>query len=565
MKRAHWLSKNTWRASLAAVTLATLLAAVPPSQDEAATDEFQAGLAEIQLEDIRVHVNLLAAPSFEGRDTPSQGLSLAALYLAQHMQDLGIDPAKDSQKVFKKAKSAYRPWLPEDAGKREDGKSRSKKSGTYLRPWTKPFIAPVPKKCLLKLDTPAKDFKYGEDFVPIQGASGKARGELVFCGYGIRSSKEDYDDLAGLSLSGKIALIFEGEPEGSGLFEGTRVSDAASLWSKTELLMKKKVSGILVVRAGSGAEEGEEGEVEDGLGPAYRFTQAMFLGDRRQDFPPRKIPPMLVISEACASELLGQDARALRESIDEAGAPQPIELEGRKLFFKVETELMYAAIDNVVGILRGSDSKLANEYVVVGAHYDHIGVGPRGRVGLGADDNASGTSALLEIMQALTVSKPRRSILFAFFSGEEDGLLGSKELCENLPIDKKRIAAMINLDMIGRGPADKVVVLGLKQNPALKEVVDRANTFSETGIREIEVCKDDSLFQRSDHYSFHQKLGSPTVFFLENYPVEKNSDYHTWRDTVDRLSFDKITNTAKLAYGTIWLIANDDKRPPKPK
>lgn len=525
------------------------------AQESFRTEEYEAGVALIRSEDIKEYVEYFAGPTLEGRDSPSRGLRLAALYLAQRLGELGLEPTSDSAKTFRRYKGEYRSWLPKE--KLEESSAKTK-SGTFLRPWSRPYIAPVPKRCSLKLASPAKQFEYGLDFVPIARADGSARGELAFCGYGIRSKKDSYDDFKGLRLSGKIAVIFEGEPKHASKFEGSRVSEQASLWSKLETLEDEGVAGILVVRRTRESEEA-------GLGPAFRFTQAIFNGEVKQDNPPRKLPPMLVISDACASALLGTDAIALREGIDQSGQPSPLDLKGRKVAFKVKTELVEAALDNVVGVLRGSDPKLAKDYIVIGAHYDHTGAGPRGRTDFGADDNASGTSALLEVMEALVESKPKRSILCIFFSAEEDGLLGSKAFCRELPIDKKRIAAMVNLDMIGRGPTEKVAVLGLKQNPKLKDVVERANELCPTGVTEIEICRDDALFKRSDHYSFHSMLGVPTVFFLENYPVEENPDYHTWRDTIERLDIQKVTNTAKLAFNTIWLLANEDGRPPRPK
>ena len=546
--------------SRVSLLLAALLAAILCLSSSVAetprAEEHAAGFALIRTEDIKEYVDYFAGPTLEGRDSPSRGLSVSARYLAKRLEELGLDCTSDSAKVFRASKKGYRPWLSEE----DLAVKTSTSSGTYLRPWTKAFISPVPKRCSLKLASPAKTFQYGLDFVPIASADGSAKGELVFCGYGISSKGEDYDDLKGLKLSGKVAILFEGEPEDDSKFDGARISKEASIWSKVEVLAKEKVAGILVVRRDP---KGTDGTVSPG--PAFRFTQAIFNGERERDLPPRKLPPMLVISESCATEVLGTNATELRKRIDQSGQPAQLDLDGRRVSFKVKTELVFAALDNVVGVIRGSDPKLNKQYVVIGAHYDHTGVGPRGRTDFGADDNASGTSALLEVIEALVESKPRRSILCVFFSAEEDGLLGSKAFCRNLPVDKKKLVAMVNLDMIGRGPTEKVAVLGLKQNPKLKELVERANTLATTGVNEIEVCRDDSLFKRSDHYSFHKMLAVPTVFFLEDYPVENNADYHTWRDTIERLNVQKVTNTAKLAFNTIWLLANEDGRPPRPK
>jgi Zn-dependent M28 family amino/carboxypeptidase len=191
-------------------------------------------------------------------------------------------------------------------------------------------------------------------------------------------------------------------------------------------------------------------------------------------------------------------------------------------------------------------------------------VDDRGRIGFGADDNASGTAAMLEVMQALAVAKPRRSVLACAFAAEEDGLLGSKALCDAPPVPRESIVAMINMDMVGRGDAGEVAVLGLVQNPDLEKVLDRARRLSKTGVKNVIVRQGEELFQRSDHYSFHQ-IGVPVLFFFEGLPIEKNADYHTWRDTLDQLDFDKIENTARLVFNTAWLLADDEVRPPRPR
>ena len=166
-------------------------------------------------------------------------------------------------------------------------------------------------------------------------------------------------------------------------------------------------------------------------------------------------------------------------------------------------------------------------------------------------------------MEAFSAARPRRSILFAAFSGEEDGLLGSKDLAQSLPVDKGAVVAMVNLDMIGRGKASEVYCLGFEQNPGMEKVVRRAQDLGRTGVRRVSRCDDGGLFQRSDHYSFHA-VGLPTVFFFENYPLEQNRDYHTWRDTFDGIDLAKVTNTARLAFCTAWLLAEDDDRLPPP-
>jgi Zn-dependent M28 family amino/carboxypeptidase len=133
-----------------------------------------------------------------------------------------------------------------------------------------------------------------------------------------------------------------------------------------------------------------------------------------------------------------------------------------------------------------------------------------------------------------------------------------------MPFDKQAVVAMVNLDMIGRGERDVAMVLGTQYNPDMERVLDRARRLEKTGIKKIDSSGDQELFKRSDQYSFHL-IGIPTVFFMEDLPLATNKEYHTWKDTVDLLDLEKIANTAKLAFDTAWLLANDDDRPSAPR
>jgi Zn-dependent M28 family amino/carboxypeptidase len=170
---------------------------------------------------------------------------------------------------------------------------------------------------------------------------------------------------------------------------------------------------------------------------------------------------------------------------------------------------------------------------------------------------------MLEVVTALAQAGPRRSILACAFAAEEDGLLGSQALCEHLPVPKASLVAMLNLDMVGRGEAGEVAVLGLLENPKLEDVLERAKKLQPTKIKSIVMRQGQDLFARSDHYSFH-RIGVPVLFFFEGLPIDKNPDYHTWRDTIDLVDVDKVGRTARLVFNTAWLLADDDERPPKP-
>ena len=524
------------RAVLPSLLLAPLAAVAALPSTRLAGDP-KVGAATIVEREVTADLEVFAQPRFEGRDAPDAGAARAARFIAKRFAELGLEPCADSLEQFGSSSAAHRPWLPpeerdeaapaaptgEPAG--EDGTTRATPRGTFLRPFQRPFVSPVAAECSLELAPEGKDeeavvLAYGADYVPVADAKGSADGELVFAGFGISWGSGRCDAPAGGDVEGRVVTRIGGEPLHAKRFGGLAdTTDVASLWNKLETLKREKVAGVLVVRRSEGP-------------PAFRYAYATFSGERAET-PGRDLPPALVVSPACASTLLGTDVGKLAEKMDRTAKPSRWKADGRRVRFRSSTQLENVAIDNVVGIVRGSDEALRDEYVVVGAHYDHIGVGPRGRTALGADDNASGSSALLAVARAMVEAQPRRSVIFASFAMEEDGLVGSKAFCGRLPVTSDQIVAMLNLDMIGVGDKTEVVVLGLVQNPALESTLDRALRLSRTGIREFRDCRDPGLFERSDHHSFHQLLGVPVLFFFENYPVERNPDYHTWRDTVE--------------------------------
>jgi hypothetical protein len=527
--------------------------------------DVRSALATITAGELEAHVAYLASPELEGRDSPSRGLELAARHVCKVFAAAGLAYAPDSRAA----------WDARRAGEDAPAWARrpqSEADGTYLRPYTvdrlpferRGFVLPDAAGCALTLggvDEPPT-FAYGEDFVPVAGFEGRAEGELLFAGFGIRSKSMKYDDLKGVDATGKVALFLEGEPRHKSKFEGPEVTAEAAVWNKLDKLALAGIAGALIVRRSPEVPRGSR-EPPRAAPLGFRYTRATWNDRSSLDRWRANTVPALEITEACASALLGQDVVALAARLDRTVRPLKVDLRGRSVAFTAATRPGALNLDNVVGVVPGSDPALRDEYVVIGAHYDHVGVGLRGRTGYGADDNASGTSAMLEIAQALAALSPRRSLLLCAFSAEEDGLLGSRELARALPVPREKVVAMLNLDMLGRGEADEVVVMGVTQNPGMAGVLRRALKSAKSGVRNIDEVDDAGLFQRSDHYSFHE-IGVPTLFFFEGYPLEKNKDYHTWRDTPDKVDAAKVEHSAKLALLTAWILANDDERLPAP-
>ncbi len=519
----------------------------------------EAGFGTIEEQDVEAHLVQLCTAPLEGRDSPSAGLRRAAEYVAGELRSLGLRPVSE---LRKRASSSPR-------GEAAAQEPATDGVGAYLDPFAHEGQEPVPSDCALRVEAGGEtdELEYGVDFVPAPHAGGRASGEPIFVGYGIAVDGERYDDLKGNDLEGKVAVIIEGEPRHRRLFEGPPVSPAADLHSKLAKLYAKKVAGVLVVRRPPPDEDDGHEPARDEPEPArlgFRHTYAEFVELRaRGGQRPTGVPiPVLEVTPAAAERVLGFDVLPLADKIDRAGRPEAREAEGRTVTLASAARDTTTSVDNVVAWLPGTDAVLADEFVVVGAHYDHVGVDARGRIGFGADDNASGTAAMLEIAGAFAAAGSRRSVLFCAFGAEEDGLVGSRALAKNLPVARAQVVAMINLDMVGRGDANEVYAIGCQYNKDFEDLLERAKRLERARIRKIHTNDPDQLWQRSDHYSFHE-IGVPVLFFFEG-RINENPDYHTWRDTIDLLDLDKIARTARLAYNTAWLLANDDDRPPPP-
>ena len=535
-----------------ALPVALVAFAWTPARGDA---DLEGAFQTITEEDVLAELTVLASPAFEGRDSPSTGLTRAAEHVAERLTSMGFEPVGDGT------------------------------DASLLVPFGRTLPAPVEDACALA-SPDHTDWQLGRDFVPVLGASGLAQGEVVFVGFGIDDSGERYDDIPS-TLAGRIALILEGEPRHHKKFEGhDEVLPAADLYAKLRELAKVDAEGVLVVRrppaepeaSGSSrssrrSRRGDEASSATGTRLqaefGFRHTWASWVGDpssrgRGGRGGSAPLPPTLEITPGVGSALLGEDILALAAGLDASGkAPRPVNT-GKEATLASQVEPRTVNIENVIGVLRGSDPELADEYVVLGAHLDHVGVDPRGRIGLGADDNASGVSALLEVAEALSLAGPRRSVVAVAFGGEEDGLLGSRAFTNTWPVPREDVVAMLNMDMIGRGDAKRVVILGTPQNPGFKKLLKRANALHPTQLKKLDMADERNLFERSDHFPFHE-AGIPVLFFFENLPITDNEDYHTWRDTLDQVDVDKVARTARLVFNTAWLLCDDDERPPAPR
>ncbi len=270
------------------------------------------------------------------------------------------------------------------------------------------------------------------------------------------------------------------------------------------------------------------------------------------------VPAAIVSEEAltAAMEQVGLDEPPA--DADDGGVAA-----GGQLRLAAELTVETLSAPNVLGVLRGSDRRLRNEYVLISAHMDGLGAGfpvDGDSIYNGADDNASGTAAILEVAEAMAELKdarPRRSVAFLAVSGEERGLLGSAWFVENPPIPLERIVANVNIDMIGRNWEDTIAVIG-KPYSSLGALVDSvAMAHPELGLATVDdQWPADGFFFRSDHFNFARK-GIPAVFFFNGV----HADYHMPSDEAGKIKFEKASRIARLVYEVALAIANADDPP----
>lgn len=487
---------------------------------------------------VREQIEWFAAPERQGRDTPSPGLRASQVHLARHFHALGLTPI--AERTFG------------DPGR---GLLADALAGAGLPSYAVPMRAYNLEFGQRPLLWPREDtrleiegleaLELGVDFMPLSdGFTGAAEGPLVLVGYGIHSKSENYDDLAGLDLEGAVAVIVQGEPRIEGRFGGEDVTAEASVWNKLDALADAGAAGALVLR-GSAA----PGDL------AFHASRASWIPptfDRVRDQL-----PTLVLSKDAGARLLGVEVSALESEVSRTGAPPGATLrervDGRRVsLFAALTDdqgecvpTVAPPLANVCAALKGPESE-DGPLILVGAHLDHVGVGPRGRVAFGADDNGSGAAALMLMASRLAADPPAAEVWFAGFTGEEDGLLGSRDLASRLRTG--RVALMVNLDMIGRGPGDSAVVLRGAPDAASLEALDElilaATDAPGHGLRTVRRVDDASFFQRSDHYAFHE-VGVPNVFLFEDWPLREGV-YHTWRDTPETVDPLKVARTARF-------------------
>jgi hypothetical protein len=478
----------------------------------------------IKSETMSKYLHVLASDEYEGRETGKKGQKMAAAYISAEFKKNGIPPYKDT--------SYYQPFLIEQ-----------------LR--NTPVVSQV-----ADVISKGKTFISEKDYYVLQG-----RGQyqldyssILFLGYGIVD--KNYDDYSNAAVEGKMLMVLEGEPVNSDSTSLITGNKTRSEWTtfykkKIEKAYKKGATAILIV-----ANDFEKDlETNKTKSPYVRTEKG------------KAEMPVFYISTSMANALL--------KTTTVEDLKKKLTTSKKKYSKKIKTPISISVktipeklnSENVLGFIEGGDLK--NEIIVISAHYDHLGKDGN-MIYNGADDDGSGTSAILNMAKVFATAKkeghgPRRSILFIAFSGEEKGLLGSNYYVNNPEFPLKNTVCDLNIDMIGRvdekykGNPNYIYVIGSdKLSSELDQISkDMNNMYCNLQLDYMYNNEEDKnrYYYRSDHYNF-AKNGIPVIFYFNGV----HADYHKETDEVEKIDFTKMEKITRLVFYTAWELANRDKR-----
>ncbi len=485
----------------------------------------------IRAAELRRHVEFLASDALAGRETGEPGVARAEDYVASELRRLGLVPLPGRADLFldftlhRSIYDRLRTTLEIDLG---GGSTRRAVAGVTFRPF------------------------------PFSG-EGQVEGRVVFAGYGITAPEHGYDDYEGLDVLGAIVLLLRHEPQEQdpeSPFGGSASTDHALFTTKAANAEKHGALGMLVVT------DPLHHKGSDDL----RLGGALDLRAPEEHSPGPAADPGPFIAAQIRRDLAeqivavgGRSLEELQRALDlgtrPAGLPALAGVSAQLAVHHAPTSERVPA-RNVCGFLPGSDPDLRDQWIVIGAHHDHIG-GFRGEgdtVYNGADDNASGVAGVLELAEAFAraAQRPRRSLVFLTFTGEERGMLGSRAAIAQQLIPVERVAFMLNLDMIGRNPKRPVDVVGDGFARGLREIIDEANAEENLDL----VFGGMSYAGNSDHDSFYEH-DVPFVFFFTG----THEDYHQLGDHADKLDYRRMQEIVRVSYRVVERLAREDSRP----
>ncbi len=489
---------------------------------------------------LKEYLTFIASDELEGRDTPSRGLDIAAMYIAQHLASWGLKPAGDNGSYFQKFPL-----------------KRNRIDAQNVR-----------------LDINGQPFVYGEDFFSSLTQANVPPSNLVYVSHGWVIKSKNINAYQGIDVKDKIIVVANSLPKGV-TFNDLQ-GKAGEDWFSPPLYAQANGAKAVIAF-------GTFNDLANWQATKWRQTErgAVNYGDSQN-----QITVPIITAGPRLTNAIFQGEKASAATIFTKTIQQeffePFELKASKkigLAVSLKSDTLYT--QNVVGILEGSDPVLRNEYVAIGAHYDHVGMNPfapgEDKIWNGADDDGSGTVSVLNIAEAFAKGpqRPKRSILFIWHAGEEKGLWGSDYFTSNPTVPITSVITQLNVDMIGRyqNPGDEnhpqnkrlpkpheVFTIGNKMmSTELGQIADEVNaSFLKLNFNSQYDGPDhpDQFFYRSDHFNYARK-GVPIIFFMDG----DHADYHQPSDSVEKINFEQMEKVARTIMAIGWTLANGAKRP----
>jgi len=449
---------------------------------------FKTTSPQIDEKDLYNHLKYIASDQLEGRRAGTHGAELASEYIAKQFKKIGLKPAGDN--------------------------------GTYFQYFD--FVSDVKMGdsnfVNFETDKVKINLNFKTDFVPLSfSESAKVKGDVVFAGYGITAPEQNYDDYSGIDVKDKIVIVLKGTPDGYKAH--SPFEKYLSLRYKVSNAKSKGAVGVIIVDPFS--EKFEKFTVDYSGGKA---------GVVAIEVKNSLIDSLLKI---CGYDFKLYD---LVKKIYDTQKPNSFLVKNLTAQIQADVRFVKSKVANVIGYIEGSNPELKDEYIIIGAHYDHLGWGGQGSlvpdtvaIHNGADDNGSGTVGLLELAEYFSHNRKKlnRTLVFIAFTAEEEGTIGSAYYVKNPIFPLEKTIAMINMDMIGRMKEDKLTIYGVGTSPIWNELVEKLNSEFKFNLNLI---KDG--YGPSDHAQFYSK-GIPVLHFFTGI----HSDYHKPSDDYDKINY----------------------------
>jgi len=497
-----------------------------PHIDLAQNSEPENYSSSITVQELKDHLYYLASDELKGRLTGTVDYDIAADYAITQFKQAGLKPI-----------------CMDSSG------NLSYKQMVYFQKYT---VGPndsmiVEKNGIKKVYSFPEDYTYETIVEPLKN---KICGEVVFVGNGIYEPDLNWNDYEGLDIKDKWLVVFyEFEKKYKEGFtdiinnSGKKINDF--LENSNDFIENSEAKGAICILPKKWLDTWDKS--------AYDLGTKIIVTDNTYSHKSDTGVQWISVSSDFLKHMFENEKF---DPINNKGKYQTYEINNLNISLFKEYLLSKIMSPNVVAFIEGSDSVLKNEYIVLGAHLDHMGI-KNGEIMNGADDNASGSTAVLEIAEAVALSKPKRSVAFILFTGEEIGSLGSKYFVDHCPIKLDSIQLYVNLDVMGRsdGKAKGVSPVGYNSGSVnLKDLLNKVNIESDNLNIDFAFADSSGYINRSDQYRFYQK-GIPVILFSDGL----HNDCHKPTDDAENIDFDYLRNVSVLTYNLIMEVANSEE------